>query len=98
MAESGDWTDEENGILVSAYFDMLRSELHDERFVKAQVNRQLQDVMDRGRGSIEYKFMNVSAVLREMSFPFVNGYKPYPNIQASLRDACLLYTSPSPRD
>lgn len=87
MAESGDWTDEENGILVSAYFDMLRSELLDERFVKAQVNRQLQDVMDRGRGSIEYKFMNVSAVLREMSFPFVNGYKPYPNIQASLRDA-----------
>ena len=87
MAESGDWTDEENGILVSAYFDMLRSELQDERFVKAQVNRQLQDVMDRGRGSIEYKFMNVSAVLREMSFPFVNGYKPYPNIQASLRDA-----------
>lgn len=48
MAESGDWTDEENGILVSAYFDMLRSELQDERFVKAQVNRQLQDVMDRG--------------------------------------------------
>lgn len=86
MAESRDWTDEENGILVSAYCDMLRSELQDERFVKAQVKRQLQEIMGRSPGAIEYKFMNVSAVLREMNFPFVTGYKPYPNIQASLRD------------
>lgn len=86
MARNPAWSDEENSILVSAYLDMLRSELEDQPFVKADVNRQLQAVLDRGRGSIEFKLANVSAVLRDMSFPFVNGYKPYPNIQASLRD------------
>ncbi|WP_068265186.1 DUF3883 domain-containing protein [Janibacter limosus] len=86
MATRVAWSDEENSILVHAYLEMLRSELKDEIFVKADVNRQLQGLLDRGRGSIEFKLMNVSAVLRELSFPFVNGYKPYPNIQASLRD------------
>lgn len=86
MAQRIDWSDEENSVLVNAYFDMLRHELRDERFVKAEVNRRLQAALGRGRGSIEFKLANVSAVLRDMSFPFVNGYKPYPNIQASLRD------------
>lgn len=86
MAERIDWSDEENSVLVSAYLDMLRHELRDESFVKADVNRRLQAALGRGRGSIEFKLANVSAVLREMSFPFVNGYKPYPNVQASLRD------------
>jgi hypothetical protein len=86
MAANGDWSDEENSILVRAYLDMLRRELRDEAFVKAEVNRRLQAELGRGRGSIEFKLANVSAALREMTFPFINGYKPYPNIQASLRD------------
>lgn len=86
MVRNVDWSDEENSVLVAAYLDMLRHELRDEGFVKAEVNRRLQVELNRGRGSIEFKLANVSAVLREMSFPFVNGYKPYPNIQASLRD------------
>ncbi len=86
MVTGSAWSDEENGILVKAYLDMLRSELQGQPFVKAEVNRQLQTLLPRGKGSIEFKLANVSAVLREMSFPFVNGYKPYPNIQASLRD------------
>lgn len=86
MARNADWSDDENGILVNAYLEMLRHELRDEKFVKADINRRLQAELGRGRGSIEFKLANVSAVLREMSFPFVNGYKPYPNIQASLRD------------
>lgn len=86
MVRSDSWSDEENSVLVSAYFDMLRHELLEEHYVKAEMNRRLQTVLDRGRGSIEFKLANVSAALREMSFPFVKGYKPYPNIQASLRD------------
>lgn len=86
MATRVAWSDEENSILVHAYLDMLRSELKDEKFVKADVIRHLEGLLDRRRTSIEFKFMNVSAALREVSFPFVNGYKPYPNIQASLRD------------
>lgn len=86
MARNADWSDDENSVLVDAYLDMLRHELRDEKFVKADMNRRLQAELGRGRGSIDFKLMNVSAVLREMSFPFINGYKPYPNIQASLRD------------
>lgn len=86
MARDPGWSDEENSILVRSYLDMLRAELRDERFVKAEVNRQLQAALGRGRGSIEFKLANVSAVLRDLDFPFVNGYKPYPNVQASLRD------------
>lgn len=83
---NANWSEEENSVLVNAYLDMLRRELRDEKYVKADVNRQLQAELGRGRGSIEFKLANVSAVLRELSFPFINGYKPYPNIQASLRD------------
>lgn len=86
MARNVDWSDEENSVLVKAYLDMLRHELRDERFVKAEVNRRLQAELGRSRSSIDFKLANVSAALREISFPFVNGYKPYPNIQASLRD------------
>lgn len=86
MDRNANWSDEENSVLVNAYLDMLRRELRDEKYVKADVNRQLQAELGRGRGSIEFKLANVSAVLRELSFPFINGYKPYPNIQASLRD------------
>ncbi len=76
MATRTAWSDEENRVLVNVYLDMLRQELLDETFVKADVNRQLQSLLDRGRGAIEFKFGNVSAVLCEMSFPFVNGYRP----------------------
>lgn len=86
MARNAAWSNDENSVLVNAYLDMLRHELRDEKFVKADMNRRLQAQLGRGRGSIEFKLANVSAVLREMSFPFINGYKPYPNIQASLRD------------
>ncbi|WP_082817039.1 DUF3883 domain-containing protein [Janibacter terrae] len=86
MVRNSDWSDDENSVLVHAYLGMLRHELAGEKYVKAEENRRLQDVLGRGRGSIEFKLSNVSAALREMSFPFVNGYKPYPNIQASLRD------------
>lgn len=58
------WSDQENSILVKAYLDMLRSELQGEPFVKAEVNRQLQTRLPRGKGSIEFKLANVSAVLR----------------------------------
>lgn len=86
MARNANWSDEENSVLVNAYLEMLRLELRDEKFVKAEVVRRLQGDLDRSDGSIQYKLANVSATLREISFPFINGFKPYPNIQASLRD------------
>jgi hypothetical protein len=34
---------------------------------------------------VEYKFENISAVLRDLGLPYVQGYKPYPNLQHALR-------------
>jgi hypothetical protein len=39
----------------------------------------------RSRGSIEFKHQNISAVLIELGFPYVEGYKPRRNYQELLR-------------
>ena len=39
---------------------------------------------DRSEGSIEFKHQNVSAVLIDLGFPPINGYKPRVNYQALL--------------
>ena len=88
MAE-GDWTDAENDVVVSAYLALLESELRGQSMVKAEVNREVQRATGRGRGSVEFKFQNVSAVMRELRMPWVRGYKPAVNFQSSLSDAVL---------
>ena len=66
---------------------MLRMELADQPFNKAERNRQLQEALaDRSHGSVEYKHQNISAVLIEMGYPYVQGYKPMGNYQDLLRD------------
>lgn len=82
-----DWSREEVEAAVADYFDMLAKELRGERFNKADHNRQLQQLLsNRPRGSIERKHMNISAVLIELGFPYINGYKPYRNYQHLLRE------------
>ena len=66
---------------------MLASELQDERFNKAAHNRGLRAQLDgRSHGAVERKHQNISAVLIELGFPYINGYKPLRNIQGMLRD------------
>lgn len=84
------WSDEENAIITAAYFEMLALETRGETFVKADINRRLQGELPmRGRGSIEFKLQNVSAVLFQAGLPFVSGYVPAKNFQRSLRDPVL---------
>jgi hypothetical protein len=78
-----DWTVKERELLVADY-DMLAAELSGQKYNKAEHNRRLRQSVDRARGSIERKHMNVSAVLVEMALPYINGYKPNVNIQGSL--------------
>ncbi len=81
-----DWSREEVEAAVADYFDMLAKELRGEPFNKADHNRQLQRLLsNRPRGSIERKHMNISAVLIDLGFPYINGYKPYRNYQQLLR-------------
>ena len=86
---SGVWTDAENDALVADYLAMLRAELRGESYSKAEHNRALQDRIGRGRGAIEFKHQNVTAVLMGLGEPWIEGYKPAPNFQGSLIDAVV---------
>ncbi len=79
------WGREEVEAIVADYLAMLVSELKGERYNKAKHNRKLQALLGRrSRGSIEMKHMNISAVMREMGYPCIDGYKPASNYQRSL--------------
>ena len=81
------WTTREIEAIVEDYFDMLETELAGGAVVKAERNRTLQNVIDRCRGSIEYKHQNVSTVMAALGLPFIQGYKPAVHYQHALRDA-----------
>ena len=83
------WTDEQNDLIVSDYFAMLDDDLASRPYNKAKHNRELQGRIGRGRGSIEYKHQNISAILQSLGQPWIPGYKPAINFQASLIDAVL---------
>ncbi|MDE3259838.1 MAG: DUF3883 domain-containing protein [Gemmatimonadota bacterium] len=84
---SSAWSRQEVEATVREYFDMLVSELQGEGFNKAAHNRGLRDRLDgRTRGAVERKHQNISAVLIELGFPYISGYKPLSNVQHMLRD------------
>ena len=54
---------------------MLASELRGDEFNKAAHNKALRARLDgRTRGAVERKHQNISAVLIELGFPYINGY------------------------
>src|SRR6266849_4868747 len=81
-----DWSPIEVEAAVEEYFDMLNKWLRGEPFNKAEHNRRLQRLLvDRSRASIEWKHQNISAVLIELGYPYLAGYKPRFNYQNLLR-------------
>ena len=85
----GAWTDTENDAIVADYLTMRQADLAGEGYSKAARNRDLQDWIGRGRGSIEYKHQNVSAVLKGLGEPWIGGYKPAFNFPSSLVEAVV---------
>jgi hypothetical protein len=80
MAE--DWSREEVEALVADYLDMLLGERRGEEVNKAEHNRNLRNILTkRNKGSVEFKHQNVSAVLQELGYPWIEGYKPRSNYQ-----------------
>ena len=80
------WSREEVEAAVADYFDMLARELRGEPFNKAQHNRMLQRLLNnRSHGAIERKHQNISAILIELGYPYIDGYKPLGNYQELLR-------------
>jgi hypothetical protein len=80
------WSREEVEAAVADYFAMFGKELRTEAYNKAEHNRLLQRLLsNRTRASIERKHQNISAVLLELGYPYIDGYKPLRNYQALLR-------------
>ncbi len=93
---AGDWTDEQNDATVASYFAMLAYDISGRAYSKAERNRQLQAVIGRPRGAIEYKHQNISAVLKALGENWIPGYKPAFNFQASLIDAVVRWLDRHP--
>ncbi len=79
---SDHWSPEEVEATVSDYLEMLAMELRGQSFNKAEHNRILLNRLNhRSRGAIERKHQNISAVLIDLGYPYIDGYKPLFNYQ-----------------
>ncbi|NLX15241.1 MAG: DUF3883 domain-containing protein [Phycisphaerales bacterium] len=82
-----DWSEREVDLIVADYFDMLRLELLAQPYNKTEHRRKIrQQINDRSDGSVEFKHQNISSVLVNMGYPYINGYKPRGNYQKLLAD------------
>jgi hypothetical protein len=97
MADEGKfgtpWNDDELDAIVADYFSMLRAELSHQRYVKSHHSAVLMEQIGRTHRSVESKYQNISAVLEEMNWPWIFGYKPKRNYQASIFGAIDRYLS-----
>ena len=86
-----DWQEEEIRAVVEEYFDMLARELRGEPVNKAERCRAVKaQLRTRSEKSIEYKFQDVSGVLHDVGFPFIDGFKPARNYQRGLFTEVIL--------
>jgi uncharacterized protein DUF3883 len=87
MMARRNWSDLEVEATVADYFQMLASELRGEPFNKTDHRRLLRvELQDRSEAAIELKHQNISAVLIELGFPYIDGYKPRGNYQRRLKE------------
>lgn len=85
-----DWSRQEVEATATEYFTMLGAELRGEPVNKREHNRRLQRLLDdRSAGAIEFKHANISAILIELGYPYVDGYKPRGNYQELLREVVV---------
>lgn len=87
------WSDDELDAIVADYFSMLRAELSRQSYVKSHHSALLMEQIGRTHRSVEFKHQNISAVLEEMGLPWITGYKPKRNYQASIFAAIDRYLS-----
>jgi predicted Mrr-cat superfamily restriction endonuclease len=86
LGREGDWSERELLLVINDYMEMLRAEISGLSYSKAEHRRILMAKIERGKGSIEFKHQNISAVLEELKRPWIKGYKPRHNYQAALFD------------
>src|SRR5438046_9071365 len=80
-----EWNQKEMRIAVQAYLELLEADLNGIAIVKRKFVEQLRTRLPaRSRGSIEYRFGNISSVLQEMGLRWAKGYVPHSHIRAEL--------------
>lgn len=83
---ANEWSTEENALIVAGYLTMLRHQSRGEKYNMSKHNRRLQRRLNgRSQQSIEFKHANISAVMLELGYPNIYGYKRRDNYQAALR-------------
>jgi len=91
-----DWTNDENNLITSSYFAMLESESGGQEYSKIDFINDMISQTGRTKGSVEFKYQNISAYLNENGFQYINGYKPAANYQQSLGQAVQKYLDANP--
>lgn len=91
-----DWTGGELDLIVADYFVMLADELAGRPYAKAAHNAALRERIPRSRGSVEFKYQNVSAVLEKLGMPWITGYKPARHYQGAIAEAISRYLAADP--
>jgi hypothetical protein len=82
-----DWTRVEVEAIVADYLKMLSLELAGQSFSKTAHRKALQQKLNgRSNGSIEFKHCNISAVMMDLGFHPIRGYRPRFNYQSLLRE------------
>lgn len=85
MSKRRDWSRSEVELCVADYLHMLTLELNGQRFNKKEhATRLAERLDDRTRASVEFKYCNISAVMTDLGYPPVSGYKPRPHLQRIL--------------
>jgi hypothetical protein len=85
------WTDGDLDQIVADYFAMLADDLAGRSYVKSQHNEILTSRTGRTRGSVEYKYQNISAVLDKLGMHRIPGYKPAAHYQGAIAEAIGRY-------
>lgn len=85
------WRREEVELVVADYLAMLVFELNGQRYSKtAHRERLLSQLPGRSPGAVEFKHCNISALMLELGFPYLRGYKPRVNFQRRLLTSVVL--------
>ena len=82
-----DWSREEVEAIVADYLHMLTLELAGQSYNKTAHRRQLlTKLQQRSEASVEFKHGNISAVMLDLGFPSIRGYRARGNYQRLLAD------------
>ena len=90
------WGDDELDAIVADYFAMLAAEREGRGYVKSHHSAALMERIGRTHRSVEFKHMNISAVLEDIGLPRIRGYKPKFNVQNAIYDAIERHLSANP--